>query len=105
MTKITRPQPPPQDSDAMAALSLIISGVLLWGAIGWALGRWLDVPVLAGLGLVVGGGLGVLAVYIRYGRAQSGPPTTAGPVAVPAANTTDIATLREGPLGTREDQP
>jgi ATP synthase protein I len=69
--------------DPWSALSLIISGVLLWGAIGWGVSRWLNSTVYMGAGVVIGGVLGVLTVYLRYGRAQSGPPVTGGPVVFP----------------------
>jgi ATP synthase protein I len=68
------------DADPWSALSSIIAGVLLWGAIGWGLSVWLHARALIGAGLVVGGVLGVASVYLRYGRNQSGPPVTAGPV-------------------------
>ena len=66
--------------DAWSALSSIIAGVLLWGAIGYGVSRWLDSRVYMGVGLVIGGVLGVLSVYLRYGRGLSGPPVSGGPV-------------------------
>lgn len=69
-------------ADPYAALSYIVSGVLVWGLIGWGLARWLDAPVLTGLGLVIGGVLGIVLVYLRYGRPQSGPPTSVRPAQV-----------------------
>lgn len=59
-------------ADPWAALSYIASGVLLWGLLGWGAARWLDIPALLGVGLVIGGALGTLLVYLRYGRPQSG---------------------------------
>jgi hypothetical protein len=71
-------------------MSLVISGVLLWGLIGWGLAAWLHSRVFVGLGLVIGGVLGVVLVYLRYGREQSGPPVTVGPVAL-RGHTADAA--------------
>jgi ATP synthase protein I len=68
------------EADPWSAMSMIISGVLLWGFIGWGFSRWLHSDVYTGVGVVIGGVLGVLLVYLRYGRAQSGPPVTGGPV-------------------------
>jgi hypothetical protein len=71
------------EADPWSAMSMIISGVLLWGFIGWGFSRWLHSDVYTGVGIVIGGVLGVLLVYLRYGRAQSGPPATVGPVVLP----------------------
>ncbi|BEP11809.1 hypothetical protein acdb102_01200 [Acidothermaceae bacterium B102] len=72
-----------RDADPWSALSSIIAGVLLWGAIGWAVSEWLHSRAYMGAGLVIGGVLGVMSVYLRYGRHQSGPPVTGGPVVFP----------------------
>jgi ATP synthase protein I len=71
------------EADPWSAMSMIISGVLLWGAAGYGVSEWLNSRVYMGAGVVIGGVLGVLLVYLRYGRAQSGPPATVGPVVVP----------------------
>jgi hypothetical protein len=60
-------------------MTYLMSGVLLWGFLGWLAARWLDAPVLAGLGIVIGGVLGTLAVYLRYGRPHLGLPTSVSP--------------------------
>jgi ATP synthase protein I len=64
--------------DPWQVTSYLISGVLLWGLLGYAAARWLDIPFLTGVGIVIGGVLGIWLTYIRYGRPQSGPsPSTA----------------------------
>ena len=80
MTSPNRWEQTGPEADPWSAMSLIISGVLLWGGIGWAVSRWLDSQAWMGAGVVIGGVLGVLLVYLRYGRGQSGPPATVGPV-------------------------
>jgi ATP synthase protein I len=70
---------PASEAEAFHVLSLLISGVLLWGGVGWALAAWLHAPWLAGIGVVVGGVLGVSAVLVRYGRSPSGPALRVGP--------------------------
>jgi ATP synthase protein I len=62
------PQRSGHAGDEWAALSDVISGVLLWGVIGWLLDVWLDTRFLVGAGLLVGAALGVLLAYLRYGR-------------------------------------
>jgi hypothetical protein len=65
--------------DPWHAVSYLISGVTLWGLIGWAAARWLDIPALIGVGFIIGGVLGIWLTYIRYGRPQSGPSTSMSP--------------------------
>ena len=69
--------------DPWSAMSSIVSGVLLWGLIGWGVSAWLGSRAWIGAGLVIGGVLGVLLVYLRYGRGQPGPPASGGPVVLP----------------------
>ncbi len=58
--------------DPWHVVSYLISGVTIWGFIGWAAARWLDIPALIGVGFIIGGVLGIWLTYIRYGRPQSG---------------------------------
>ena len=58
--------------DPWHVVSYLISGVTIWGAIGWVAARWLDIPALIGVGFIIGGVLGIWLTYIRYGRPQSG---------------------------------
>jgi hypothetical protein len=60
--------------DPWSAMSSIMAGVLMWGLIGYGFSRWLDIKALAGLGILIGGVLGILSVYLRYGRPQPEPP-------------------------------
>lgn len=56
------------EADAWSALSLILSGMIVWGGVGWLLSRWLDNRLPLALGLVVGTGAGTVLVWLRYGR-------------------------------------
>jgi F0F1-type ATP synthase assembly protein I len=56
------------EADAWNALSLILSGMLVWGGVGWLLSRWLDNRLPLALGLVVGTAAGTALVWLRYGR-------------------------------------
>jgi hypothetical protein len=71
------------DVDPWAVLSYLISGVLLYGGIGWAVSVWLGSRAWIGVGIVLGGVLGVLTVYLRYGRDNAGPSAPVGPVVLP----------------------
>ena len=56
------------EADAWNALSLILSGMLVWGGIGWLISNWLDNRLPLALGLVLGTGAGTALVWLRYGR-------------------------------------
>ncbi len=56
--------PPP--GDAWNALSFLLTGILLFGGIGWGLDALLHTGVLLPIGLLVGGGASVYLIYIRY---------------------------------------
>ncbi|MFG1923498.1 hypothetical protein [Cryptosporangium sp. NPDC048952] len=62
--------------DPWHVVSYLISGVTIWGGIGWLAARWLDIPALIGVGFIIGGVLGIWLTYIRYGRPQSGSSTS-----------------------------
>jgi ATP synthase protein I len=70
--------------DPWSGMSSIMAGVLLWGLIGWGLSKWTGIDWLAGLGILIGGVLGTLVVYLRYGRPQSAPPHSGGAGRIPA---------------------
>ncbi len=46
----------------------LISGMALYGGLGWLIGRWTHVVLLFPVGMLVGLGIGVFAVIYRYGR-------------------------------------
>lgn len=58
-----------ESDDAWGALSLVISGVALWGGVGFLLGLWLDSDVPVVLGLLLGMAGALYLVWVRYGRA------------------------------------
>jgi ATP synthase protein I len=55
-------------ADAWGAFGLVISGVLVWGGIGWLLSEWLDNSVFVMVGLLVGMAAALYLVWFRYGR-------------------------------------
>ena len=72
------PPPPPDDesgdlgrkgeADAYGALGLIISGVLVWGGIGYLLSQRFDNQAFVLVGLLLGMAGGLYLVWFRYGR-------------------------------------
>ncbi len=51
-------------------LSIMIAGLLAYGGLGWLLDRWLGTAWFLPIGLILGIGLGVYYVVVKYGRAQ-----------------------------------
>ena len=59
----------PRPVDPMALISYLISGIVVYGGLGWLLDRWLDFsslffPIGVVLGVIAGGYLG----YMRFLR-------------------------------------
>jgi F0F1-type ATP synthase assembly protein I len=62
-----KPTPVPS-VDAYAVISYLLSGVILYGAIGWLLDWWLGTRGFVGGGIVLGAAAGIWLVWLRYGR-------------------------------------
>lgn len=56
------------EADAFGALGLLISGVLVWGGVGWLVSEWLGNSIFVMVGLLVGMGAALYLVWFRYGR-------------------------------------
>jgi ATP synthase protein I len=66
-------RPPKNDGRdfADAAWSIpshILSGMVIWGGAGWLLSRWTGVGAFTPIGLILGVGLAIYLVYVKYGR-------------------------------------
>lgn len=70
---------PAAASDAMAAtvLAHLITGPILYGAIGWLLDRWLGTSFLVAVGIVGGMVLSLYVIWLRYGTSQAPHPDRA----------------------------
>lgn len=53
--------------DPWLAFGYLVSGVLLYGLIGWGLDQWLDTSYLVVVGILVGVGLGMFMTWRRFG--------------------------------------
>lgn len=49
--------------DPWVAFGRLVAGVLVYGAVGWALDRWWDTDFLVVVGILLGAGLGLLATW------------------------------------------
>jgi ATP synthase protein I len=47
----------------------LLSGMAVYGGIGWLAGRWTGIPLLFPAGLFVGLGAAILLIVLKYGRA------------------------------------
>jgi ATP synthase protein I len=57
-----------EQSSAWNAFSLVVSGVAVWGGVGWLVSEWLNSRVFLVLGLLVGTGAALYLVWVRYGK-------------------------------------
>ena len=60
--------PPVREVDAWAVISYLLSGVILYGGIGWLLDWWLGTRGLVGVGIVLGAAGGIWLVWLRYSK-------------------------------------
>ena len=51
----------------------LLSGLIVWGGAGWLLDRWLDTRVFVVLGMLLGIGLAIYLVVVKYGGATDQP--------------------------------
>lgn len=56
------------EADAYGALGLVVSGVLVWGGVGYLLSQRFDNQAFVLVGLLLGMGAGLYLVWFRYGR-------------------------------------
>jgi F0F1-type ATP synthase assembly protein I len=62
------PQEDKPQGDPWHAVGYVVSGVVLYGAVGWLLDRWLDTDFLVAIGILTGAGLGIYMTYVRFNR-------------------------------------
>jgi ATP synthase protein I len=60
--------PMPREGTGWAIVSYLIGGMLLYGGIGWLVGRWTHIEALTGVGIVVGIGLSLALIIYRFTR-------------------------------------
>jgi F0F1-type ATP synthase assembly protein I len=64
-TPSAHPDETPQ-GDPWHAFGYLTSGVFFYGAIGWALDRWLGTSYLVVIGILSGAGLGLYLTWSRF---------------------------------------
>jgi ATP synthase protein I len=63
-----KPEPKASEGTGWAIVSYLVGGMLLYGFIGWLIGRWTHIEALTGVGIVVGIGLSLALIIFRFTR-------------------------------------
>ena len=61
----------PVNKDENALWSIfgyLLSGLLVWGGVGWALDHFLKTNYFLLIGLIVGAGAAITIIWLRFGR-------------------------------------
>jgi ATP synthase protein I len=69
-----RPGPPLNASSGYTYLSYLIGGMVIYGGIGWLIGRWTHLPVLFPIGMLTGLALSVALIIFRVTRSGHQDP-------------------------------
>ena len=56
-----------------AVIGTLISGMGVWGGVGWLLDRWLDIQVFFPVGIILGMAVAIYLVVARYGPVDPPP--------------------------------
>jgi len=68
MTPEHQSQARPQGGDPWHAVGYLVSGVLVYGLLGWLADRWLGTSFLVAVGIFVGALLGLYLTWNRFTR-------------------------------------
>jgi ATP synthase protein I len=60
--------PVAQERDGWRILSYLLGGMILYGGIGWLVGRWTGITILFPLGMILGIGLSIALIIFRVTR-------------------------------------
>jgi F0F1-type ATP synthase assembly protein I len=81
MSQQSPPPAPPDDQpkgDPWHAFGYIVSGVAVYGVLGWLADRWLGTTYLVAIGILVGACFGLYMTWARFNKTTTGetPSTT-----------------------------
>ena len=79
MSQQSPPPATPDDrpkGDPWHAFGYIVSGVAVYGVLGWLADRWLGTTFLVAIGILVGAGFGIYLTFARFNTSLVG--TTEG---------------------------
>ena len=101
------PHPSPSDESHPSGADVgwgitgtLLSGLIVWGGAGWLLDRWLDTRVFVVLGMLLGIGLAIYLVVVKYGGATD-QPVTISTTSYSKISSKSYTTYRRTPGGRR----
>lgn len=69
----------PSGADAgWAVTGTILSGMAVWGGVGWLLDQWLNIRVFFPVGVILGVAVAIYVVVIKFGTVEP-PPARRAP--------------------------
>lgn len=72
------PRDKPQ-GDPWHAFGYLVSGVFVYGLLGWFLDRWWDTSFMVVVGILAGAGLGIYMTFARFNKPWSAGAATPAP--------------------------
>jgi F0F1-type ATP synthase assembly protein I len=51
----------------------MLSGIIVWGGVGWLLDRWWETRFLTLVGVILGLGVAIYLVVVKYGAVEPPP--------------------------------
>ena len=91
----------PGADEGWAVLGSLMSGLLVFGGLGWLLDQWWDIRLMAPVGAVVGMALGIYAVVMRHAGRADTTPETSGLTSSARAKADAARALREAKTANR----
>jgi ATP synthase protein I len=70
------PDEPTPAGDPWHAFGYLVSGVAIYGFLGWLTDRWLGTSFLVAIGILVGAGFGLYMTFARFNRPAEPPSKT-----------------------------
>ena len=70
----TEPDRPPSGADiGWGITGTLLSGIIVWGGVGVLLDRWWETRVFALVGVILGLGVAIYLVVVKYGAVEPPP--------------------------------
>jgi hypothetical protein len=60
--------PIPRERDGWRILSYMLGGMILYGGIGWLIGKWTGISVLFPVGMILGIALSIVLIVFRVSK-------------------------------------